>query len=247
MRSVVFLLLGLTTYAIAADAPAKPAGITVHTWVREDLFAAVMVDDREAIERGSKKLDAVLAANPDDAVAKSWRVLELLTRAAWADQKNDTAASKSLMEKALALRASIVDKKDAGVQTVLGGSLLFYAAKSPANATEAMYRDGRDHLVWVRKVQEAMLPKMPPHFSGELLSQLAFASDRLADQESKAKYLAEMKQYLAGTAYERRADKWQTMPIKDWTGAQCISCHEPGRLTNVLSRQQQKSGGGGGR
>lgn len=244
MRAVLFSLLLLTGSAIAADAPAKPAGITVHTWVREDLFAGVMVDDRDAVERGSKKLDAVLAANPDDAVAKSWRVLELVTRAAWADQKNDPASSKSWMEKAMALRATIADSKDLGVQTVLGGSLLFYAAKSPAQATDTMYRDGREHLIRVRKAQEAYLPKMPPHFSGELLSQLAFASDRLADQESKAKYIAEMKQYLAGTAYERRADKWQTTAIKDWAGAQCISCHEPGRLTNVLKAKSNAGGGG---
>lgn len=244
MRAVLFSLLLLTGSALAADAPVKPAGITVHTWVREDLFAGVMVDDREAVERGSGKLDAVLAANPDDAVAKSWRVLELVTRAAWADQKNDPASSKSWMEKAMALRATIADSKDLGVQTVLGGSLLFYAAKSPSHATEAIYRDGRDHLIRVRKAQEAFLAKMPPHFSGELLSQLAFASDRLADQESKAKYLAEMKQFLAGTVYERRADKWQTMAIKDWAGAQCISCHEPGRLANVLKAKSNAGGGG---
>lgn len=250
MRQMFLSLFLLAGSAFAADAPAKPAGVTVHTWVREDLFAAVMVDDREALERGSKKLDAILAANPDDAVAKAWRVLELLTRAAWANQKDDAQASRKLQDTALAIRATLLENKEQGVHIVLGGSLLFYAAKSPQFATEAMIRDGRDHLARVRKEQDSYFAKLPPHFSGELLSQLAFASDRLADQEGKAKYLAEMKQFLAGTAYARRADKWQAMAIKDWAGAQCISCHEPGRLTNVLSKlnqqqqQSQKPGGG---
>jgi hypothetical protein len=219
----------------AADALEKPDKITVHTWVREEMFAGILVDDKDALERGAKKLDRILASNPDDEVALSWRMFEYVTRAAWENDKGDHAAAGKLVERALATRQRIAASNDQGAHVVMGGSLLLYAARSPKQATEAMYRDGRDHLLKVRKAQDAYFAKLPPHFSGELLSQLVFAADRLGDKDAKEQYIAEMKKLLAGTPYERRAEKWQTMEIKDWNTVRCISCHEPGRLNNVLS------------
>jgi len=239
--ALVFSSLPLA--GLAADALDKPEKITVHTWVREDLFAGMLVDDKEALERGAKKLDRLLAASPDDEVAISWRMFEYMTRAAWANDSGDHAAAAKLVERALALRQRIVTTNDQGANIVVGGSLLLYAARSPKHATEAMYRDGRDHLVKVRKAQDAYFAKLPPHFSGELLSQLVFAADRLGDKDAKEQYIGEMKKLLAGTPYGRRAEKWQSMEIKDWNTVRCISCHEPGRLNNVLSSASKPQAG----
>ncbi len=58
---------------MAVQAQAPPKGLSVSTWVREDIFTGWMAGDAERFSQGMKKLDAILAANPGAADALAWR------------------------------------------------------------------------------------------------------------------------------------------------------------------------------
>lgn len=86
MRVVLVLL------AFACQAQQKPAGLSVSTWVREDIFAGFLTGDMPQFEKGMVKLEDLLAANPDSPDALAWRGGGKLLLAARAHEAGDAAA-----------------------------------------------------------------------------------------------------------------------------------------------------------
>lgn len=237
MRILLNLAL-FTTLAIAAD---RPAGMTIHTWVREDMFAGYMVNDLERLEAGIAKLDAILKANPQEPVALAWRGSADVYKASRAFQAGDTDKYRTLLATGMDMMAKARElaPRDGGVMIVSAAPILFADRLAPDDRRTAL-QEGRKFTLAVIKMQEQMLDQLPLHFRGELWSSVAFASDRLGDTALRDEYLKKSIEKLAGTPYEKRAQKWlETGTLANGT-YMCLSCHEPGRYEPTLKRLQAR-------
>src|SRR4051812_48025596 len=102
--------------AHSADELAKPEKISIHTWVREEMFAGWISNDVPALERGVAKLDLYLKDPPPDRNALSWKCLEASYRMLQARARHDDAAWNKQLAAAKELRARIFagDVRDPG-------------------------------------------------------------------------------------------------------------------------------------
>src|SRR5687768_17192981 len=80
----------LAVYGVAAQAPEPPIAdtrLSVHTLVREDIFAGFLQNDLGRLARAEKNLDLLLASRPADrAPLIAWQGGTALTRAALAHE-----------------------------------------------------------------------------------------------------------------------------------------------------------------
>ncbi len=235
------MLLGLLAVPmlLSAESLAKPDKLSIHTWVREDIFAGWMAKDAEGLARGEQKVDYFLASNPTHSSALAWKfatvyyhLREAHAKGNQTEYKKRIAEGKELREKAIA-----ANPKDVAVYIIVGGMMVMGAYYAAPEDKEWMYRDGRDLLRKVQPMQGAAFDTLPAHMRGEMWSMLAYASDRLGDKEDRAATVNLMLTKLQGSPYEARAKRWQALPaLSSEIDNMCISCHEPGRLKNVQSR-----------
>ena len=237
-RSRCLLALALPVLA-SADSLDKPEKLTIHTWVREDIFAGWIARDANALARGAAKLERFLAANPTNENALAWKYLIEIYDMRRAQEAKDTAAYDRAMAAAAKVRSSIWDGRSpqAGPHIIVG-SMLVSGAYWAREADKAwMYRDGRELLRKVPELQKGAFDTLPPHMRGELWSSIAFASDRLGDKAERDRYTELMLTQLKGSLYEKRAERWQKLPaLTSEIDNMCISCHEPGRLKPTAAR-----------
>jgi hypothetical protein len=239
IRRVV--LVALVSSGLLLAQSAQQPRLTVHTQVREDIFAGYMADDMDRFEIGVKKLDAMLRENPENVSALSWAGSSELFRAAKAHEAGKQAefralfaGSKSKMERALALAP-----KDVGVLAVQGASLILFADRLPQPEKTEAYTKGRAFFKELASMQQPMIDRMPVHLRGELLAGLAQSAQRLGDWEDAKSYLNQIVMGMAGTPYERKAKRWLDEPASaEKSALVCQTCHEPGRLENVLRAQK---------
>ncbi|MBS1824188.1 MAG: hypothetical protein JST93_02620 [Acidobacteria bacterium] len=239
-------LLGLLAvpFLLTAESLDKPEKLTIHTWVREDIFAGWMAKDAEALARGERKLEHFLASNPTHSSALAWKFLatqyhlrDAIAKGNKAEYQKRLAESKVLREKAIA-----ANPNDVAVYIIVGGGMIMSAYYVPEEDKQWLYRDGRELLRKVPVMQGAAFDKLPPHMRGETWSLLAYASDRLGDKEDRDALIDTMFTKLQGSPYESRAKRWKTLPaLNSETDNMCITCHEPGRLKNVQARLSASS------
>jgi len=239
MLRAVFISLLTLPLLHSADEFVKPDKLTLHTWVREDMFAGWIGNDTPTLERGVKKIDRFLADHPGDINALAWKYLASSYYMIRARAKGDDAAYAKHMAEAKDLRAKIFagDFQDVGPYIIVGSGLINTACYAPEKERAAMFRDGRQLLAKVPELQGKLFDDLAPHMRGELWFELAFASDRLGDTEARDRTLQTIITHLAGTPYETRAREWQKPgKIAGEKQYNCISCHEPGRLAPTLAR-----------
>ena len=88
MRTTLLTLgfVAAISFAVPAQAPEPPLAdtrLTVHTLVREDVFAGFLQNDLNRLGRAEKNLEQLLASRPADrAVVLAWQGSVALTRAA---------------------------------------------------------------------------------------------------------------------------------------------------------------------
>jgi hypothetical protein len=216
--------------------------LTVHTQVREDVFAGFMAGDMERFAAGLKKIDGMISENPANAPALAWRGGAELYLAVRAHEAGDAAKFASLYRKSQDTmdQAVAAGPRDGGVLAVNGASLILFAERLPADKRPEVYTKGRAFLKQLEAAQKQVLPQLPVHMKGELLAALAQSSQRLGDADEARTYLTEMVRSLKDTPYERRAQKWLDDPAAAKTGTiVCQTCHDPGRLENVLAAMKK--------
>jgi hypothetical protein len=221
----------------------KPEGLTVSTWVREDIFKGLMVNDSAGLDVGMDKLEAILAKNPRSGDALAWRAGGLVYRAVRAFEGGDRAQFDALYARA---KADFAKAREVGtpqemgaVLAVHGGVFAVLADRVPVELRNDAWTRVRDNYGDLRTFQKAFFDKMPVHFRGEVLSGLAQAEQRLTGTSGSA--LAELLKTMPDTVYATRAAKWQEKPeIAARTSITCLGCHEAGRLDAVVARQKKK-------
>ncbi len=236
-RLILSVLMGSSM--VLSQSGTQPK-LRVDTLVREDLFAGYLFNDMERFESGVKKLEQMLRENPENASALGWRASSELFRAVKAREegkepefRNSYLKSLETLEKALK-----VAPKYQGVLATMGASLIFFADRLPEEQRIEAYKKGRSLFKELVTEQKPFLDQLPLHMRGELLAGLAQAAARLGDSEEAQVYLKQIVSSLPDTPYERKAKKWLDQPesAKD-SSLVCQTCHEPGRLENVLRAQ----------
>jgi tetratricopeptide (TPR) repeat protein len=238
-RWIAAALLGLAAvWQGTAQDSTRPANLTIHTWVREDVFAGLLFDDLERFEVGVKKLDDALKTNPDDAHALAWRGDAELYLAVRAHEAGKSAEFTRLYERATGMheRAYSLAPKDQGVLATSGGGYAALADRLPAAQKAEAWKRALSRYEALAVEQAQFAAKLPLHMRGELLAGLAQSAQRSGEAEKTKKYLQDLVEALPGSPYEPIAKRWLAEPEAAAKGKLvCQTCHEAGRLKNRLA------------
>ncbi|MCI0417603.1 MAG: hypothetical protein L0312_00015 [Acidobacteria bacterium] len=244
--SRIFLVVVLVTVA-AAQTPEPPLSetrLTVHTLVREDIFAGFLTDDMERLSRGEKNVQLLLEKRPSakpDLLA--WKGGATLYRAVRAHENNRSDEFQRYYQTALDLfsQARQLQPEGDGVAAITGGTYVIFADRLPKENRAAAWSQAYDAYQVLWKHQAPAVEKLPVHIRGELLGGLAQSAQRTGRTKEVEQYLDKILAYLRDTPYEPVAKKWKANPESAAdTSVTCLTCHESGRLAaRVASLNKQ--------
>ncbi|HZM89658.1 MAG TPA: hypothetical protein VFF31_24260 [Blastocatellia bacterium] len=231
------VLVGAFVTVVAAQSPQTPltdSRLTIHTLVREDIFAGFMADDMKRFEQGEKNIELLLEQRPNQkGNLLSWKGGALLYRAVRAHENNRPDEFKQLYRQALEVFAEAGKQPGGndGVAAVTGGSFAIFADRLPKEYRTAGWSTAYDNYLTLYKQQAQILDKLPVHLRGEVLGGLAQAAQRTGRKEESAQYVDKILAVLGGTPYEPVAKKWKANPESAAnTSITCMTCHDGGRL-----------------
>lgn len=238
IKKVIFLLvLGALVTGVAAqstESPISDTRLSVHTLVREDVFAGFLSDDMDRFNRGEKNVDLLLEKRPKDkADLLSWKGGIALYRAVRANEANNSSEAEKYYNQAQEFftQARQVNSQSGGVIAVIGGSNLFLADRLPEKYRATAWAQAYEGYQTLWKLQGPIVEKLPVHLKGELLGGLAQSSQRTGRTQEFEQYLDKILTVLSGTPYESIAKKWKANPKAAASGSiTCLTCHDDGRL-----------------
>jgi hypothetical protein len=213
--------------------------LTVHTLLREDVFAGWMSDSMNRLARAEQNIEVLLKERPEQrANLIAWRSGVALYRAAAAHEAGKTAEFNQYFQKArdgFAEAAAFSDGND-GVAPITGGSYALFADRLPAEHRAAAWEQAWTSYSILWKQQGAGIENMPLHFKGEVLAGMAQSAQRTGRTKEASEFLDRMLALLANTPYETTAKKWKADPASAaTTNLTCQNCHAPGRLSARLA------------
>jgi tetratricopeptide (TPR) repeat protein len=238
-RILSLLFLTVVVMAQSPDPPLGEARLSIHTLLREDIFAGLLSNDMTRFERGERNIQLLLQQRP---AARSnvlaWQALASLYRAVLAYESNRSSEFQEKYQAAVNLfaQAQKLGPEDGGVAALVGGSYVTLTDRLPKENRAAGWSQAYDayHVLW--KQQEAMLDKLPVHIRGELLAGLAQSAQRTGRTEEAAKHVDRILEVMRDTPYEGVARQWKKNPNAAGSSSiACMTCHEPGRLAERLT------------
>ena len=228
--------------AVPAQAPEPPitdARLTVHTLLREDIFAGFLQGDVIRMARAEKNADLLLASRPADrAAVLAWQGSIALTRAAMANDAKQPAQFRQQYQRAQALftEAMKLGPDNVGVFAITGGTQVSIADRLPADERKASWELGYNAYQQLWKMQGQGIEKLPLHHKGEVLSGLAQTADRTGRREEAAAGVERILTLLPDTPYATRARQWKEDPSGRATSKlACQTCHAPGMLVSRIA------------
>ncbi|MFY9607114.1 MAG: hypothetical protein WAU45_00700 [Blastocatellia bacterium] len=233
----IFLVVALVTVAAAQSAqpPLSDSRFTVHTLLREDIFAGFLSDDMERFSRGEKNIELLLEQRPAQrANLLSWKGGAALYRAVRAHESNRPDEFQRYYRQALDLfaEAGKLNSGNDGVAAVTGGSFVVFADRLPKEYRAAAWSASYDNYQSLYKQQAPIVDRLPVHLRGEMLSGLAQSAQRTGRKEEAAQHIDKILAVLADTPYEPMAKKWKANPeAAATTSLTCMNCHDAGRLS----------------
>ncbi len=242
MRGLKIALLMVAAAATAAaqspEPPLSDSRLTVHTLLREDLFAGFLENDMNRFARGERNIDALLESRQGQrANLLAWRGSATLYRAVLAHESGDADQFQRHFQR---VRDSFAEASKAqagneGVPAIIGGSLSLFADRLPEPARAASWAQAYDAYAQLWKFQASSVDQLPVHLRGELLAGLAQSAQRTGRAEESAQHLDRILTSLAGTPYEPEARRWKADPAAAANSKiTCKTCHNPGRLSATL-------------
>jgi hypothetical protein len=244
-------LLGLFSFAVVTpafaespDPPLDNARLTVHTLVREDIFAGWRSRNMERLERGEKNIEVLLEQRPKfRADLLAWKGGAKLYRAVLAREAGENDEFKTLYDEAAALfsEAKTLGPKNPGVAAVVGGSYLTFGDRLPEELRADAWQKSYDNYQILWSQQGKLVDRLPEHIRGELLAGLVQSAQRTGRQQEYSEYLDKIIEVLPDTGYSRVALQWKKDPQSAATGnISCKSCHADGRLEARLAAIEGK-------
>ena len=236
---------------VAAPAAQSPSDLladtrlSVHTLVREDIFAGFKSDNMARFERGERNIDLLLTQRPEQrGNLLAWKAGAKVYRAVLAHEARQPEAFARLYAEALAgfAEAGKTTSGNGGVAAITGGTLVGFADRLPEPQRAAAWKLAYDCYSTIWQEQGADIEKLPVHHKGEVLAGLTQSSQRLGRTDETARYLDKMLTVLAGTPYEPLAQQWKADPaVAATTNLTCRNCHTAGRLENRVAALNAKA------
>lgn len=220
------------------EPPLADARLSVHTLVREDIFAGFLANDMVRFERGERSVEQLLKERPTQrGNLLAWRGGASMQRALMAHEAGNSAEFLKHFE---AARAAFAEAKAApgndGVAAVTGGSYAVFADRLPEPQRTQAWQDAYAAYSLIWKQQGPIVDKLPVHHRGELLGGLAQSAQRTGRTDEVAQYLDRMIALLPATPYEATAQQWKANPASAASSKlTCKNCHNAGRLAPTLA------------
>jgi len=248
IKKLLVIVFVLVTAAAARSPQTEPPladnRLTVHTLLREDIFAGFMSDDMTRFEKGERNIDLLLVQRPGQrGNLLAWKGGATLYRAVRAYENKRPDEFKKLYKQTLDYfgEAKQQTAGNDGVSAIMGGSFVLFADRLPKEYRTAAWGTAYDSYLALYKLQEGIIDKLPVHLRGEALAGLTQAAQRTGRKEETAQYVDKMLAVLAGTPYESMARKWKTNPESAANSSlACMTCHDAGRLGPTLGRLNNK-------
>jgi hypothetical protein len=226
------------------DALLMDTRLTVHTLVREDIFAGFMNNQIDRLAKAEQNIAVLMKARPEEqANLLAWKAGATLYRAVVAHEagKNDeyTKLWKEASDGFAA--AAKPTSGNGGVQAITGGSMAVFADRLPEPQRAAAWQLAYENYSILWKQQGAGIEQMPVHFKGEVLAGLTQSAQRTGRSEEAAKMLDKMLEVLPNTPYEATAKQWKADPASAKSSSlTCKNCHNPGRLAARIKALEAK-------
>jgi tetratricopeptide (TPR) repeat protein len=244
MRRILLILVAVVAIsaALPAQAPEPPLAdtrLTVHTLLREDIFAGFLQNDMTRLARAEKNADLLLTSRPAErAEIMAWQGAIALTRAALANEAKQPDQFRQQYQRAQGLftEAMKLGPDKVGVFAITGGSQVGIADRLPEAERTAGWQLGYTAYQQLWKMQSQMIEKLPLHHKGEVLSGLAQTADRTGRTEEAAAQVERILTLLPDTPYATRARQWKDDPSgRAKSKLACQTCHGPGTLVARLA------------
>jgi hypothetical protein len=220
--AIAFLVGFLSTIR---SAPAQETRFDMK--VRNDFFAG-FAGDKEALARGMKACEEVLASDPKNAEAMVWHGSGTLSQATQEFQGGDQQKGIGLWTRGLKEMQTAVDlAPDSVAVRIPRGAVLLTASHylpSPQMA-KPLIEAGVSDYQRTYDIQKPYFSTLGAHPRGELLFGLAEGYGRLGEEAKAQEYFDLILKDLPDTAYARRATAWaesKSLPLNQ-TG--CVGCH----------------------
>jgi hypothetical protein len=251
MRLLSCFLVALVV--IAAPAAQSPTDVlsdtrlSVHTLVREDIFAGWRNDDLARLDRVERNIEVLLKQRPEERPnLLAWKSGAAVYRAVLAHEAGQPDTFARLYADALAgfAEAAKARSGNGGVAAITGGTMAVFADRLPDSHRAAAWALSYDNYSRLWNEQGPDIEKLPVHHKGEVLSGLTQSAQRTGRTDDAARHLDTMLRVLAGTPYEPLAKQWKADPaVAATTNLTCRNCHTPGRLANRIETLNTKGPG----
>ena len=194
--------------------------------VRQDFFAGFS-GDKEAMARGMKACEEILAVNPKQAEALVWHGSGVLSQAQQAFQAGDQQKGIELWTRGLNEMQTAVDlaPDNVGVRIPRGAVLLASSHYVPPEMAKTLIEKGLSDYQRTYDLQKSYFETLGTHPRGELLFGLAEGYSRVGDEPKAQAFFEIISNDLPNTAYAKRANAWmetKSLPVNQ-TG--CVGCH----------------------
>jgi len=230
------------TSAVPAQAPEPPLSdtrLTVHTLLREDIFAGFLQNDLARLARAEKNIDLLLASRPAERSSLlAWQGGAELTRAAQANEARKSDQFREHYRRAVDLFAEArkLGPTNVGVFAIDGGSMLMLADRLPEKERAASWEEAYAAYQQLWKMQGEAIDKLPLHHKGEVLTGLAQSTQRTGRDAELGPQLDQILTLLANTPYAKMAQQWKDSPAsRAQSKLACQTCHGPGTLVARLA------------
>jgi hypothetical protein len=239
LKTLLVVVLVTVAVAQSPEPPISDTRLSIHTLVREDIFAGILADDMERLTRGERNIQLLLEKRP---AAKppllAWKGSATLYRAVRAHETNRSDEFQKYYRQALDLfsEARQLKPEDEGVAAITGGTYVVLADRLPKENRPAAWSQAYDSYQLLWKHQAPIVEKLPVHIRGELLGGLAQSAQRTGRTEELSQYIERILTVMRDTPYEPVARKWKANPeaaVK--TSITCLTCHDSGRLAARLT------------
>ena len=247
MRALAsFVLVFGVIGGVAAQSPEPPLAdtrLTVHTLLREDIFAGFMTKDMVRFERGERNAEQLLKDRPGQrGNVLAWKGLALMHRAMLALEagKNDEFLTKLQASRAAFAEAATQTSGNDGVAAITGGTYSIFADRLPEPHRATAWADAYAAYSLLWQQQGPAMDKLPVHHRGEVMAGLVQSAQRTGRTDEMAQHLDRMLTLLKDTPYEPTAQQWKANPATAGTTTlTCKNCHNPGRLSPTLAAFQK--------
>lgn len=239
MKALIAIALVTVAIAQSPEPPLSDNRLTIHTLVREDIFAGLLTDNMERLTRGENSIEQLLQSRPG---AKSdllaWKGSATLYRAVRAYENKNKEEFQKYYGKAMELfsEARKIAPEGDGVSAVTGGTYVVLADRLPKEHHASSWSQAYDNFKLLWKHQEPMVDRLPTHIKGELLGGLAQSAQRTGRTEEMNQYVDKILKTLPNTPYESVAKQWKANPKAAADNSiTCLTCHDAGRLSSRLA------------